>query len=122
MIQIFYDAPRGSAAGGAECEDEFLKKAVFYIDKHLEEKIPLADIAKYTSRSKSSFCHLFEEKMNISPKQYILKKKFALASKMISEGVSPTVAAERVGYENYSNFYRMYLKHFGVSPTKKNKQ
>ncbi|MBR2432538.1 MAG: helix-turn-helix domain-containing protein, partial [Clostridia bacterium] len=72
--------------------------------------ILLDDIAKYTSRSKSSFCHLFESKMNISPKQYILQKKLALASKLIDEGVPHTVAAMQVGYENYSNFYRLYRK------------
>ena len=60
---------------------------------------------------------LFEEKMKITPKQYILQKKLALADKLIGEGIPPTVAAGRVGYENYSNFYRMYSKYYGVRPT-----
>ena len=70
----------------------------------------LDDLAAYTSRSKSSFCHLFEARMNITPKQYILQKKLALASKLIDEGVPRTAAAMRVGYDNYSNFYRLYHK------------
>ena len=72
-------------------------------------------------RSENSRNRVFEEKMNISPKQYILQKKLALASKLISEGTPPTIVAMRLGYENYSNFYRLYLKYFGKNPAKKEK-
>ena len=119
MIEIFYDALQIPQISAKIETDEFLQKTFEYIELHLYEKILLDDLAKYTSRSKSSFCHLFETKMNISPKQYILQKKLALASKLIDEGVPNTVAAMQVGYENYSNFYRIYFKHFGTSPTKK---
>ena len=118
MIEIFYDALQIPQAPTKIETDEFLQKAFGYIDQHLHEKILLDDLAQHTLRSKSSFCHLFEAKMNISPKQYILQKKFALASKLIGEGTPPTVAAVQIGYENYSNFYRVYMKHFGTSPTK----
>ena len=60
--------------------------------------------------------HLFEERMKISPKQYILQKKLALANKLIEDGVPPTLAAVRIGYDNYSNFYRMYRKRYGNCP------
>ena len=119
MTETFYDALQMPQTLAQIDTDEFLQKAFEYIDLHLHEKILLDDLAKYTSRSKSSFCHLFEAKMNISPKQYILQKKLALASKLIGEGTLPTVVAAQIGYENYSNFYRIYLKHFGTSPTKK---
>ena len=113
MVEIFYDALHSSSASAEIESDDFLRKALRYIDENLHKKILLDDLAKHTSRSKSSFCHLFEEKMKISPKQYILQKKLALASKLMDEGVPRTVAAMQVGYENYSNFYRIYLKHFG---------
>ncbi len=53
------------------------------------------------------------------PKAVYPAKRLALASKLIGEGTPPTAAARQVSYENYSNFYRIYLKHFGTSPTKK---
>ncbi len=119
MIEIFYDYLQIPQAKIKTKTDDFLQKTFAYIDQHLHEKILLDDLARHTSRSKSSFCHMFEAKMHISPKQYILQKKLALASKLIDEGAPHTVAAMQVGYENYSNFYRIYLKHFGTSPTKK---
>ena len=119
MVQIFYETIKSEKTFEEPETDEFLKEIILYIDRHLHEKILLDDLAKHTSRSKSSVCHLFEEKMNISPKQYILQKKLALASKLIGDGTPPTIAAMQLGYENYSNFYRLYLKHFGKKPTKK---
>lgn len=119
MIQLFYDMLNAQTADTKLPMDDFLQRVVSYIDQHLCEKILLDDLARETSRSKSSFCHLFEEKMNVSPKQYILQKKLALASKLIVEGTQPTLAAIEVGYENYSNFYRLYMKHYGTAPTKR---
>jgi len=119
MIEIFYDALRMPQTPANLETDEFLQRTFQYIDLHLHEKILLDDLAQYTLRSKSSFCHLFEEKMSISPKQYILQKKLALASKLISEGTAPTVAAMKIGYDNYSNFYRLYRKRFESNPTHK---
>lgn len=99
--------------------DLFLKRTLAYIDGHLCEKISLDELAALTACSKSSFCHLFNKKMKISPKQYILQKKLAFAHKLIREGVPPTAAAFRVGYESYSNFYRLYRKRYGANPAKK---
>ena len=50
-----------------------------------------------------------------------MQKKLALASKLIDEGMPRTVAAMQVGYENYSNFYRLSLKHYGAGASQKKK-
>ena len=118
MIRTLYDALQTPQSTNGVERDEFLQRTFEYIDAHLHEKILLDDLSQYTLRSKSSFCHLFEERMHVSPKQYILQKKLALAAKLINEGTPPTVAATRVGYENYSNFYRLYLKKFQETPKK----
>ncbi len=111
IIETFYDLLHDSKLPEIAETDEFLQKALQYIDLHLGEKILLDDLARHTARSKSSFSHLFEQKMNISPKQYILQKKLALACKLIKEGTPRTVAAMSVGYESYSSFFRLYQSH-----------
>lgn len=122
MIQSLYDRTDAKQNHAATEADAFLQATLTYIDRHLSEKILLDDLSRLTSRSKSSFCHVFEEKMQISPKQYILQKKLALAEKLMQDGLPPTTAALRVGYENYSNFYRIYQKHFGTPPTSRRNQ
>lgn len=118
MVEVFYDMLEARKSSATPDKDTFLQKTVGYIDQYLGEKISLDDLARHTSRSNSSFSHLFEEKMGISPKQYILRKKLAAARKLIGEGVPPTSAAARVGYVNYSSFYRMYMKQYGTAPAK----
>lgn len=100
-------------------ENRELSEILIYIEEHLCEKITLEDIARRTARSKSSVCHLFSEQMKTSVKQYILQKKLSYAEKCMEEGLSATDAAREIGYENYSNFYRMYQKTFGMSPKEK---
>lgn len=117
MIRLLYGDLSAERAETEAENDEFLQKIITYIDEHLTERVLLDDLAILTSRSRSSVSHLFEKKMNITPKQYILQKKLALAHKLIDGGMSPTVAAMHVGYDNYSNFYRMYRKMFLVSPS-----
>ena len=116
MIQSFYDDIAARQSDVPLEADDFLKISISYIDTHLREKISIDDLAEMTSRSRSSFCHLFEKKMKIAPKQYILQKKMALANQLIDDGRLPTEVAATLGYENYSSFYRMYVKQYGVMP------
>ena len=119
MILMMYESMEASPVDSENnVINEVLNQILLYIDNHLSEKITLDDIAIYTARSKSSICHLFQEQMNISPKQYILQKKLALAANLIHNGMPPTAAALRIGYNNYSDFYRIYLKHIQSPPSK----
>ena len=117
MIGLLYGDVQAAPDDTVAETDVFLQKIITYIDAHLCEKILLDDLALHTARSRSSVSHLFEEKMGITPKQYILQKKLALAHKLIDDGTPPTLAAMQVGYDNYSNFYRMYRKVFDTSPS-----
>lgn len=122
LVRMLYDAVRiGGAAETAQI-DPPLAKILSYIDAHLCEPLSLDVVACAAMLSKSSLCHLFVDRMKISPKQYILKKKLALARARIAEGMPPTEAALSVGYEEYSSFYRAYKKHFGVDPSSEKKK
>ena len=111
MIEVLYTCATNTRHDTAGITDAPLQAALLYIDEHLCERLTLDEIALHTATSKSFLCHRFREKMKISPKQYILQKRMALAVKLLSEGVPPTQVALCVGYENYSNFYRLYQKY-----------
>jgi AraC-like DNA-binding protein/quercetin dioxygenase-like cupin family protein len=97
--------------------DENLSKMLTYIDGHIAKKLTLEDIASHASLSVSSVCHIFADKMKISPGKYILKKKMALASSLMRSGVPASVVAAQVGYSDYSGFYKIYKKHTGSAPS-----
>ena len=48
---------------------------------------------------------------------YVNQKRILYAKKLIESGVTASVAAERVGFGDYSAFYRAYVKIIGKSPT-----
>lgn len=116
MVEILYAGAQDREQKSQDEADVFLQTVLSFIDQNLHRQISLEELARCVSRSKSSFCHLFEEKMKISPKQYILQKKLALANKLIEDGTPKVLAAMQVGYDNYSNFYRIYKKHFHYAP------
>ena len=117
MTEIFYECVKSSAYGADSEIDETLERMLVYIDTHLSEMITIDGIARNVARSRSYVSHVFSEKMGITPKQYILSKKLALAQKYITQGMPSTEAAMRVGHDNYSDFYRIYKKHTGHSPS-----
>ena len=114
LLYAYTEEMRTDEDGAA---DSFLVSTLSSIEAHLCEKISLDDIALTAACSKSTLCHLFKEKMGITVKQYVIEKRMALASKMMREGEAPSSVATAVGYENYSNFYRIYQKHTGFSPS-----
>lgn len=117
LVQLLYCCAQPGRPAPPKEVDRTMQKLTRYIDAHLGEKLPLEEIAGALYLSESTVSHLFREKLHTSVKQYILQKKMALAANLIRDGVSAGEAAKAVGYDNYSNFYRMYKKAFGASPT-----
>ncbi len=115
-LEILYE-PRKESKKDGSAADLTLQKMLTYIDTHIGDKITLEDIAAHASLSISSVCHIFTDKMKISPRKYIIQKKMALATKLIRSGVPTTLAAAQVGYEDYSGFYKTYKKQTGNPPS-----
>ena len=87
-----------------------------FINEHIEEPLTAQIIADNFFISKSSVDRMFVEKMQISCKRYINKKKILYAQTLISEGVPVLKAAERCSYESYATFFRQYKTILGISP------
>lgn len=119
MTQLFYQRIEAPDATDIDAEaDQYILQIISYINDHLLDQFVLDDLAKHTAHSKSYVCHLFEEKMGIPPKQYVLQKRMAYAEMQIRDGHPATAVASELGYKSYASFYRMYQKHCGVNPLK----
>lgn len=116
MTQLLYECRKDKEPHGDAFSHSFLQSFFDYVESHLYKQITLDDIATHMNLSKSSISHTFACKMNITPKQYIIQKKMAIADRLIREGTPPTEVSLKIGYENYSDFYRIYKKHFNKSP------
>ncbi len=83
---------------------------VRYIDEHIRLPITLEGISEEFHFSKSYISNEFKRYMKISVMQYVRLKKIIAAHRLILTGKKKSYVAEEFGFENYSTFYRQYLK------------
>lgn len=107
----------------SEMQRSTIKKAnllisaiISYIHDHLYEPISLESLSKEFSFSKSYICTEFKKEFNVPIMHYIRSKKIILAHQLILNGEKCTDVAERLGFENYSTFYRSYMSVMGYPP------
>ena len=88
-----------------------------YINENIDLNMSLDRIAKRFFVSKFYLCRVFKERNGVSVHSYINTKRLAYAKTLIENGESASGAAYKVGFGDYSAFYRAYVKAFGHSPT-----
>lgn len=94
-----------------------INSAVIYIEEHIREPIGVGEVAEALHVSESYLMKLFRRDMNIPVYRYITEKRLIMAASEIEKGVPATKAAELAGFGDYSGFYKMYKKMFGISPS-----
>ena len=95
-----------------------LSQALNYIAENLFSIKGVAEISKQLSVTESYLFRLFKKELKTSPKKYISDKRLLAAQNMISTGKLPTEVFEKCGFNDYTAFYRSYLKFFGHAPSK----
>ena len=62
---------------------------------------------------------LFKKEMNMTVTEYIAQQKLIFAKNLLmSDDISLQDIAEKLGYQNYNYFSRIFKKHYGISPLK----
>ncbi len=90
-----------------------------FINRSYDEPISIDELAKKSALSRSVFYKTFQEYTGKTVKQYIAEKRISEAVKLLSIGQLPvTEIAEKVGFKDFSTFYRNFTKIMGVSPAK----
>lgn len=108
---IFYQQDKKEAA-----KDMLEYKIVQYINSHLQEPLTLDQICEEFFISKAQLCRLFRRTTATTVWQYITVKRLVLARQMLEQGETPTRVYTQCGFNDYSTFYRAYLKHYGCAP------
>ncbi len=98
-------------------EGELGARVIKYLNEHIEKDLSLDKLAKHFFVSKYYLCRAFKKHNGISVHGYINQKRVMYAKQLIEAGETASGAAYRVGFGDYSAFYRAYIKLIGKSPT-----
>lgn len=98
-------------------ERELGARVIKYLNEHIYKDVSLDKLAKKFFVSKFYLCRAFKKHNGISVHGYINQKRVMYAKQLIESGESASAAAYRVGFGDYSAFYRAYVKLIGRAPT-----
>ena len=98
-------------------EEELGARVIKYLNEHITKDVSLDKLARRFFVSKYYLCRAFKKHNGISIHGYINQKRVMYAKQLIESGESASGAAYRVGFGDYSAFYRAYVKVLGKSPT-----
>jgi AraC-like DNA-binding protein len=94
-----------------------------YIHEHLNDNLSIAEIADKYQWSAKHFHYIFQKKVGISPKKYIMDTQIKRAKELLLES-NLTIAeiANRIGYEDALHFSKIFKRNSGISPSVFRKQ
>lgn len=90
-----------------------------HMERHLDEKIEMEDLARIANMSRSTFHRAFKEVSGESPLQYLKQLRLSTARNLIAfKGEPAYLAARNVGYESANQFSREFKRYFGLPPSR----
>ena len=98
--------------------DEYVKKALLYINEHYTSPITLDEIAAAVGVSKFHLERAFKKYTDQTIFTYLNILRCKNAAQCIRDGMTVTQAAYENGFESLSYFSRIYKKLMGSSPSK----
>lgn len=98
-------------------DEELGARVVRYLNSNIEKNVSLDKLARRFFVSKYYLCRAFKKYSGTSVHSYINHKRIMYAKQLIESGESASGAAYKVGFGDYSAFYRAYVKIVGKSPT-----
>ena len=127
----------GSAAGIVEVRRAFLQEAEVlfaplsegggicaavmrartYLDNHFTNRVSLQELADAVGLSPNYISSLFRRETGMTITQYLRQRRMCLAEKLLrADRQSISEIATRVGYQNYRDFHRNFVRAGGRSP------
>ena len=100
---------------GAE-KPELLEQVMAYISANLQQKLTLDAVARHFYVSQSTISQVFRNKTGVSFHRCVNQLRLIAAKERIAEGIPLEAVAERVGFTDYSSFYRAFKQEYGMSP------
>lgn len=97
-------------------DDTLAARVAKYINVNIHRELSLDILSHRFFVSKYYLCRAFKQQSGTSIHNYINRKRVLYAKQLIESGETASSAAEKVGFGDYSAFYRAYTKFLGSTP------
>ncbi|KJH70619.1 helix-turn-helix domain-containing protein [Aliterella atlantica] len=95
-----------------------LLQVLEYIDEHLHQEIKLADLAALLDMSQFHFSHLFKQRVNIAPYQYLLQQRIERAKQLLKQRDRSIIdIALECRFNSHSHLSKQFRQLTGMTPT-----
>ena len=95
---------------------KFILYCMDYIDGHYYQEMTLESIVRLYAMSRTKFCKIFSEISGYSFNKYLNLCRIRKAIEYIKNGYKISAIYGLCGYNDFSTFYRNFVKVTGVSP------
>jgi AraC-like DNA-binding protein len=94
-----------------------LKRAVEYIDSHLDDNISLADVASAAGLSRMHFARQFRRATSMPPREYLLRRRITRSQELLRHSDARLVdIALSVGFLSQAHFTTVFKRFSGTTP------
>ena len=115
LLQELHDALSEIRKPGNDSRN-VIPEVIRYINTHLTESLNVDLLCREFYISRAQLNRNFRKITGSSVWGYVITKRLLLARELLKMGESPTVVCNKVGFRDYSPFYRAYKAQFGISP------
>lgn len=119
---VCHGISQSKAITGNVISNSIIQKVLTYINSNYTQPLKMDQLAKHFGISVSYLSHEFARFTNRSVYDYILYRRVMLARQMMQSDASLNAIAYQCGFNDYSNFLRMFNKLVGMSPSLYRKQ
>lgn len=103
-------------------DNKIINSVISYINQNFQCEISLEEIAKVFYVDKFYISRLFKEHVGVTIWNYVIFRRLTAFNDLIRANTPIEEAYLRVGFQNYSNFFRLYKKHMNMTPSEYKKK
>jgi AraC-like DNA-binding protein len=122
IVTLSGESQSRETTGSSGEKHRVIKRSREYIEAHLLEPIQIGEVCHCAATSISKLERMFRHELQMSPSQYILKRRLIAANKALKQNDSGyanvTQVATDHGFSHLGRFASAYNAHFGELPSK----
>ena len=96
--------------------ENIISKIILYINENIDKDIKLDFLSEQFFISKYHLIRTFKAYTNTTIGQYITSKRITKTKFYLQHGYNLLESSQKSGFNNYSNFYKAFIKETGISP------